>query len=67
ALLPYEAGVRFDVLEQDKRPVSATADHVEVRDVTRVDVALADEIEMELLYDPGHSLEERIIREQFSV
>ncbi|MEL6775170.1 MAG: NAD kinase, partial [Pseudomonadota bacterium] len=67
ALLPYEAEVRFDVLEQDKRPVSATADHVEVRDVHRVDIALAHEIEMQLLYDPGHSLEERIIREQFSV
>ncbi|MEM9781473.1 MAG: NAD kinase [Pseudomonadota bacterium] len=67
ALLPYEAEVRIDVMEQTKRPVSATADHVEVRDVGSVHVALADEIDLRLLYDPGHSLEERIIREQFSV
>ncbi|MEM6487837.1 MAG: NAD kinase [Pseudomonadota bacterium] len=67
AMLPYEARVRFDILEGLKRPVSATADHVEVRDVTWVEVALADDIEMRLLYDPGHSLEERIIREQFVV
>ncbi|MEO0761502.1 MAG: NAD kinase, partial [Pseudomonadota bacterium] len=67
ALLPYEAEVTIEVLEQAKRPVSATADHVEVRDVHRVDVALAPEIGLSLLHDAGHSLEERIIREQFSV
>ena len=67
ALLPYETEVGFEVIEQSKRPVSATADHTEVREVARVDVALAREIEMRLLYDPGHSLEERIIREQFVV
>ncbi|MEM7526447.1 MAG: NAD kinase [Pseudomonadota bacterium] len=67
ALLPYEANVRFDVLEQHKRPVSATADHVEMRDVASVDVSLATDIALRLLYDPGHSLEERIVREQFAV
>ncbi|MGF1552790.1 MAG: NAD kinase [Paracoccaceae bacterium] len=67
ALLPFEAKVRLDILEQHKRPVSATADHVEVRDVGSVDIALAHDIRMHLLYDPGHSLEERIIREQFVV
>ncbi|MEO1722938.1 MAG: NAD kinase [Pseudomonadota bacterium] len=67
ALLPYEAHVRFEILEQDKRPVSATADHTEVRDVASVDVSLAEDIALRLLYDPGHSLEERIVREQFAV
>ncbi|MEM7497288.1 MAG: NAD kinase [Pseudomonadota bacterium] len=67
ALLPYEARVRFEILEQDKRPVSATADHTEVRDVASVDVSLAEDITLRLLYDPGHSLEERIVREQFAV
>ncbi|MEM6677027.1 MAG: NAD kinase [Pseudomonadota bacterium] len=67
ALLPYEARVRFEICEHHKRPVSATADHVEVRDVREVAVSLADDIELRLLYDPGHSLEERIIREQFAV
>jgi len=67
ALLPQDAEVTFDILEQVKRPVSATADHTEVRDVTRVEVAVAQEISMHLLYDPGHGLEERLIREQFAV
>jgi len=66
ALLPWDAEVRFDVLERHKRPVSATADAVEVREVVRVDVRSAPEIEMTLLYDPGHGLEERLIREQFA-
>ena len=66
ALLPLEARASFEVLNPEKRPVSATADHVEVRDVRRVGVAAAAEIELRLLYDPGHGLEERLIREQFS-
>ncbi|MBK0398379.1 NAD kinase [Limibaculum sp. M0105] len=66
AILPLETRVTFEILESDKRPVSATADHVEVRDVLRVDVAAAPQIELQLLYDPGHGLEERLIREQFA-
>lgn len=66
ALLPLESHVRFEVIEEAKRPVSATADHVEVRDVARVDVAAAPDIELKLLYDPGHGLEERLVREQFA-
>lgn len=66
AILPWEARVRFEVLEFDKRPVSATADYIEVRDVRQVDVASAPEIEIKLLYDPGHGLEERLLREQFA-
>lgn len=67
ALLPLEAVVRFEILEPEKRPVSATADHVEVRDVRSVRVEAATDIELRLLYDPGHGLEERLIREQFTV
>jgi len=66
AILPWEAQIAFEVLEADKRPVSATADHVEVRDICRVEVAAAPEIEIRLLYDPGHGLEERLLREQFT-
>ena len=66
ALLSLENQVTFEILEREKRPVSATADHVEVRDVVRVDVISAPEIELRLLYDPGHGLEERLIREQFA-
>ncbi len=66
AILPWEAHVRFEMLEFDKRPVSATADYIEVRDVRQVDVASAPEIEIKLLYDPGHGLEERLLSEQFA-
>ena len=66
AILPWEAQLGFEILEHAKRPVSATADHVEIRNVRRVDVAAAPEIEIKLLYDPGHGLEERLLREQFA-
>ncbi len=66
AILPWEARLCFEILGSGKRPVSATADHVEVRDVRRVEVAAEPEIEMNLLYDPGHGLEERLLREQFA-
>jgi len=65
ALLPRGADVRFDVLEAEKRPVSATADGEEIRDVARVDIREAREISLHLLFDPDHSLEERILNEQF--
>ncbi|MEM7744172.1 MAG: NAD kinase [Pseudomonadota bacterium] len=67
ALLPWDTHLELEILEPDKRPVSATADHHEVRKVRRVSVEAASEIEMRLLYDPGHGLEERLLREQFTV
>ena len=67
AVLPWETTIGFEVLEARKRPIAATADHVEVRDVRHVEVTAAEHIELELLYDPGHGLEERLLREQFAV
>lgn len=65
ALLPDRADVSIEVLESDKRPVAAVADHVEIRRVARVDVAMEHKTSLVLLHDPGHSLDERILREQF--
>ncbi len=65
ALLPHSARIRFDVLEADKRPVSAVADHSETRDVLQVDVVEASDIDLHMLFDPGHNLDERILSEQF--
>jgi NAD+ kinase len=65
ALLPGKARIVIDVLESDKRPVSATADNLETRSVVRVEVAEAPQIELKMLFDPDHSLEERILSEQF--
>ena len=65
ALLPNTAFVVIEVLEGDKRPVAAAADHDEARDVRRVEVISDKSIAMRMLFDPGHSLEERILSEQF--
>jgi NAD+ kinase len=65
ALLPEHASVTIEVLEADKRPVAAVADHYETRSVQKVDIALDRSIDIVILHDPGHSLDERILREQF--
>lgn len=66
ALLSHNATIRFDVLEAEKRPVSATADFTEIRDVVSVDIHEDREIALNLLFDPGQSLEERVMKEQFT-
>ena len=65
ALLPNSAYVVIEILEAEKRPVAAVADHDEARDVLRVEVLSDTTIAMRMLFDPGHSLEERILMEQF--
>lgn len=65
ALLPHRARTAFEILESDKRPVSAVADNFEVRDVIRVDVAQDRTTAVTMLFDAGHSLDERILAEQF--
>jgi NAD+ kinase len=65
ALLPDRAKVSIAVLESAKRPVGAVADHYEVQDVIAVEVAMDHAIDLVMLHDPGHSLDERILREQF--
>lgn len=66
ALLPHDAVVRLDVIEPDLRPVSAVADNFEVRHITALEACESKTRQVTLLYDPEHSLEERIIREQFA-
>lgn len=65
ALLPDSAHVTIDVLEPEKRPVSAVADHTQIDDVVSVAIAIDRSIDLVMLHDPGHSLDERILREQF--
>lgn len=65
ALLPDKAKVTIEVLEADKRPVAAVADHDEVRSVRTVDISMDRAISLNMLFDPGHNLDERILREQF--
>ncbi len=67
AIVPAAIEIKFEVLDPYKRPVSATADSNEVRDVVEVIVRESTEHTMTLLFDPEHNLEERIINEQFTV
>lgn len=65
ALLPDHAQVTIEVLEGEKRPVSAVADHTQIENVVSVGIAIDRSVELVMLHDPGHSLDERILREQF--
>ena len=65
ALLPDKAKVTIEVQDADKRPVAAVADSDEVRSVRSVDVEMDHAVSLNMLFDPGHNLDERILREQF--
>jgi NAD+ kinase len=67
AILPSQTEVRFEILDPYKRPVSATADSYEVRDIVEVAIRESREQTMNLLFDPEHNLEDRILNEQFEL
>ncbi len=66
ALLPDRAEVAFEILEPQKRPVAAVADHTEIRNITRVKINLSRKMSIAMLHDPDYRLDERIIAEQFT-
>jgi len=65
ALLPNTARITIDVLEPTKRPISAVADHYETRDVKWVQIEQSRHIDLLMMFDKGHNLDERILAEQF--
>ncbi len=65
ALLPNKVHISIHVLEPEKRPVSAVADHFETRGVTRVEVEKARNVALNMMFDADHSLDERVLAEQF--
>ncbi|WP_439815286.1 NAD kinase [Zavarzinia sp. CC-PAN008] len=65
AILPDSVTIGLEVLEADKRPVSAVADNTEVRQVVSVQVAQATDVTLTMLFDVGRNLDERILTEQF--
>jgi NAD+ kinase len=67
AILPETASVSFRVLDAVKRPVSAVADQIEIRDVRSISVTIDRSITLSLLFDPSHALDDRITMEQFIV
>lgn len=65
ALVPNRVHITITVLEEEKRPVSAVADHFETRHVVKVDIEQARAIELFMMFDREHGLEERVLAEQF--
>ncbi len=65
AILPHAAKVLIEVLEAEKRPVAAVADHEEVRNIISVEIAEDRKRSVKILFDPGHTLAERVLNEQF--
>ena len=65
AILPHTACIVVEPIHPHKRPVSAVADAVEVRDIVRVSIHEERNRRLHLLFDPEHNLEERILNEQF--
>jgi NAD+ kinase len=66
AILRAGTEVKFEILDPYKRPVSATADSNEIRDVVEVTIRESREQTVTLLFDPEHNLEDRILNEQFA-
>ena len=65
ALLPQRVKIRIEVLNFDSRPVSATADNVEARDIKYIEISTDKTKKLTILHDSDHSLDERIMKEQF--
>ena len=65
AIIPHQARVTIESLEAEKRPVAAVADQFEVRNIRKVEIAEDRKRSARLLFDPGHSLAERVLAEQF--
>lgn len=67
ALLPSSAEIRLENLDPEKRPVIASADHTEIDKVRHLTVSSSEDVAVRMLFDPGHSLNDRILREQFAI
>ena len=65
ALIPSNAKIEFFIKDSNKRPVSAYADSKEVKNISSVKIESVDDVYYKLLFDKGHGLQERILREQF--
>ena len=65
ALLPENVKINIDILDLKKRPVSATADNIEVRNIKNIEISADKTKTLTMLHDKGHSLDERIMKEQF--
>ncbi|MBI1301327.1 MAG: NAD kinase [Alphaproteobacteria bacterium] len=66
ALIPDSYTVKFEIISPKDRPVSASADSFEIRDIAHVEARVSKDVNATLLFDPDRRLEERIYQEQFA-
>lgn len=65
AILPDHGDIRFEVLEHTKRPVSAVADHEEIRFIREVRIRMDKSVNLPMMFDADRALDERVLTEQF--
>ena len=65
ALLQQKNKINFNVVDFRKRPVSVTADNKEFRNIKSVNIQSSVKKYCKILFDGNHSMEERILKEQF--
>ena len=65
ALLPEKSKITLEIINPEKRPVSATAGQVEFRNVKKVEISYNFKKTLKLLFDKDQNLEEKILNEQF--
>ncbi len=65
ALLQHNSNIKFEVIDNINRPVSVTADHSEFRNIVKVDIISSQKSSCKILLDSKHSMEERVLKEQF--
>ena len=66
ALIPHNSEVEIEILENEKRPVSAVADNLEIRNILSVKINEDKKTELFMLFDSETNLEEKILNEQFT-
>lgn len=67
ALIKNKSIVEFNILNPKLRPVSASADAREVKNIKKVLVSQRPDINLRVLYDKTNSMEDKYLKEQFSM
>ena len=65
ALLNNNSIVTFTIKNPEYRPVNASADSEEVKNIKKVKIKLRKDINIKLLHDPEDNMENRHLKEQF--
>ena len=67
ALIKNKSIIEFEINNPKLRPVSASADSREVKNVTKVKVYQRNDVNLRIMYDQSNSMEDRYLREQFAI